>query len=176
VVNGNDVYASCSHGQPGYWLNGNWVYLTPLDVGAYSQVNCLAVSGSNFSVGGYSTNSSGSTIPGYWLNGSFVSLAVPAGAESPSVSCLVLEGSNIYAGGNYSEITGNVLGYWLNGNFVILNAPLIQGSISSIVVSGTDVYATDFNAGPGYWLNGSWVGLRMPTGYSTGGVSSIVVQ
>jgi hypothetical protein len=75
-----DVYAggysrnSLSVPVPGYWKNGDWIGLTPLDVSKDSIVYSLVVSNGDVYAGGYSTNSSDVQVPGYWKNGEWIGL------------------------------------------------------------------------------------------------------
>ena len=151
----------------GYWKNGTWVGLTPLDATKRSQVESLFVSGDDVYAGGYSVNSSDVRVAGYWKNGTWVGLTDPDPAQDSEVDSVFVSGSDVYVAG--SNWTGPP-GYWLNGTWIDL-PPFSQDGgcwVSSIVVSGTDVYAggsfVDFMNSPavhvpGYWKNGTWIGL-----------------
>jgi len=91
--------------------------------------------------------------------------------------------THIYAMGS----TSSGPGYWLDGTWVSLPLPpgATYGTVQSIAVSGSDVYASGYGDSnpseygwriPGYWLNGNWVALNWKwSTASSGGVPSIVV-
>lgn len=155
---GQSAYA-CGPGA-GYWVNGTWVGLAAPGSGP---VNCIVVSGDKIYVAEDSSYDPTVTpVPGYWLNGTWKGLGTTGGG----INALVVSNANVYAGGwlkdGYQKIKP---GYWLNGAWVDLPQTLTGGlqggwSVTSLVVSGGDVYAAGYNGtGGGYWLNGAWVGL-----------------
>ena len=91
MVSGSDVYAAgCSFNSSnvevaGYWKNGAWNGLTPLDPTKNSNATSLAVSGSDVYAAGYSQNSSSVMVPGYWKNGAWNGLT-PLDATKDSVA------------------------------------------------------------------------------------------
>ena len=64
-VNSSDVFV------PGYWKNGTWNGLPPLDATKYARVFSLVVDGTDVYAGGRSINSSDVFVPGYWKNGTW---------------------------------------------------------------------------------------------------------
>jgi hypothetical protein len=59
----------------GYWKNGTWIDLMPLDAAKSSVVGSIVVSGSDIYAGGTCYNSSDVKVPGYWKNGVWTGLA-----------------------------------------------------------------------------------------------------
>jgi len=194
VVSANDLYLAgdlFGGSVPGYWLNGTWNGLPVPQGSDYAQAVSLAVSGADVYVGGYNV-SNGNILPGYWFDGTWIAPALPAaGSAGGAVLSMAVSGSDVYAAGftlsqshapGYSAYAGNP-GYWLNGSWVGLPLPNGQtvGSVASLVVSGTDVYAAGFSGTanaviPGYWLNGAWVGLPVPFGFDGGQVNALVTS
>ncbi len=64
-INSSDVIV------PGYWKNGTWNGLPPLDATKTAWVSSLVVDGTDVYVGGYCVNSSDVRVPGYWKNGTW---------------------------------------------------------------------------------------------------------
>ena len=58
----------------GYWRNGAWVGLPPLDKRHHSYVASLVVLGTDVYAGGGSWDSQGIPVAGYWKNGTWVGL------------------------------------------------------------------------------------------------------
>jgi hypothetical protein len=157
----------------------------------YAWALSLAVSGADVYVAGYAASNGNVAPAGYWVNGTWTSLPLPAGSVGAIIESIVVSGSDVYAAGfttpqsqppGSSAYSGNP-GYWLNGSWVGLALPAGQtaGAVTSLFVSGTDVYAGGFshNANatiPGYWLNGAWVGLAAPVGFDGGEVHSLVLS
>src|SRR5208283_822957 len=132
--------------------------------------NSLVVSGSTVYVGGYCGNGS-TAIAGYWVNGNWVGLTNPYGVSyDAAVNALVVSGSTVYAGGYSAPNSGirRVAGYWQNGSWVGLAVPASVTWVSSLVISGSSVYAACGPGanGTGYLVNGNWVGLTNPYGAS----------
>jgi hypothetical protein len=125
VVSGGDIYAAGHHDfnlniydnyNTGYWKNGTWVGLKPLDIHWGAGANSLAVSGNDVFAGGDSGNSSGAMVPGCWINGTWT--AVGQG-DYGSISVLVLYQNDIYAGGFATNASNHTAaGYWKNGIWV----------------------------------------------------------
>ena len=100
----------------GYWKNGVWTTLPPLDVSRYSMVRSLVVSGNDVYAGGYSGNSSGVAVPGYWKNGVWTALTPLDPMQTSWVTSLVLSGGDVYAAGfNQDSSQLQVAGYWRTG-------------------------------------------------------------
>lgn len=149
----------------GYWKNGTWIGLTPLDATKNCKCHTLFVSGSDVYAGGENRNSLSVIVPGYWKNGAWIDLTPP---PYPTGDCYVysifVSGSDVYVGGDTRNAPP---GYWKNGTWIGL--PGGWWWISAIVVSGTDVYVggSTNSSGvgvpgkwvPGYWKNGTWIGL-----------------
>ena len=125
--------------------------------------------------GGVGSNNNGTNVPVYWLNGTgtvFTGLAT-------EITSIVVSGNNVFALG---YPTG-AWGYWLNGTWILSTLPqgAVGGFVSSIAVSGADVYVggctydSSMIYAPGYWHNGNWVSLTTK-GTGGGNVNSIVVS
>ena len=158
-VNSSDIQVA------GYWKNGTWNGLTPLDSTKNSWVMSLVVVGSDVYVGGYSTNSSAVQVAGYWKNGIWYSLTPLDSTKNTWISSLMVVGTDIYAGGWSVNSSGvQIPGYWKNGIWYGLTP--IDSTKSSwvypLVVVGTDVYAGGMSTNSsaiqiaGYWKNGTW--------------------
>jgi len=171
---------------PGYWLNGNWVGLTPAEGSINGIVTAIIVSGSDVYAAGYSENGSSEAFTGYWLNSNWVGLTPPLGSNNSWVTSTFLSGSDVYvAGWCLNALNTPATGYWLDGNWVSLIPPSgsSNSQVSSIVVSGGDVYVGGGpNRGwnntwiPGYWLNGVWIGLTPPNSGTVGGVAALAIS
>jgi hypothetical protein len=159
-INSSDVRVA------GYWKNGTWIGLTPLDATRRSTINSLVVSGGDVYAGGENRNSLGVIVPGYWKNGTWIGLTQPDPTKDGWVYSIFVSGSDVYvAGDDFSQAAP---GYWKNDTWTGLT-PLVAEEgwwwVSNIVVSGTDVYAGGYcrnSSGvgvPGYWKNGTWIGL-----------------
>ncbi len=121
---GPDVYAggSCINSSdvdvPGYWKNGTWNGLPPLDVTKDAWVLSLVVDGTDVYAGGHGRNSSDVSVPGYWKNGTWNGLPPLDATKGAYVHSLVVDGTDVYAGGrsiNGSDV--GVPGYWKNGTW-----------------------------------------------------------
>jgi hypothetical protein len=118
--------------------------------------------------------SSNYTIPGYWIDGVWTALPLPSGSTVGYVACITVNGPDIYAGGwannnpnSTSQSDKYLVGYWKNGVWVQLGTGTGDGNesgVTSIVISGSDVYATahgDYWINTaGYWKNGVWTALK----------------
>lgn len=174
LPSGKSVYITGSaqnglrHSIPGYWKDGVWVGLEPLDPNRDSAARSLVVSGKNVYVGGYSTEKDRTRIPGYWHNGAFVRLSPPDKLVT-MVSRLVLSGEDVCALARHSPSTegGNTgrfaSGFWKNGNWTPLKElvnfpnPKLESLIGAqnalfIGVSGAE--------NRGYLKNGVWQELN----------------
>lgn len=150
----------------GYWKNGHWVGLTPMNPAYSASVNYVTCQDKVILGGGYCLNASGNSIPGYWENGTWLPLPSGDTSKDASVTSLAINKKDIYAGGtincstdvNTDELYG-VPGYWLNKSWNGLKqAEGVNGSwVSSMVVSGGQIYLGGWalsNNGirvPGYW-------------------------
>jgi hypothetical protein len=187
VVVDNDVYAAGSLTADGfshavYWKNGEIVILGKSK--EYMTATAMAIDGEDVHVAGIETTEGKINIARYWKNGSISALS---GGEV--ASDIDIEHGDVYisgynaSGGNYWKngqlitlqnsyhtsgiqvVEGNVFvsgpgWYWANG----VGTPLAdsknrEANISSIFISGTDVYTSGFtNDGSNYvaqfWKNG----------------------
>jgi len=142
-------------------------------------------------------------VAGYWINGSWTSLVpvpeiptdTPITVKSSRVTSLFISGTNVYAGGwrtgkyisdsalPYWDEDIEIPGYWLNEIWteLIPPYPLYAARVTSMFVSGTDVYAAGYcnnSVGvsmPGYWLNGVWIELPPVSKLNLAEVVSIFV-
>lgn len=163
VGTGGDIYVAGVKTYNGldymavYWTNGTPSYLTDSTKGIESFANALSLSGSDVYVGGYIV-SSGAT---WWKNG----IAYPVNTQS-AASGICVSGSDVYLGGETFLSAGTNAAYWKNGNIVTLtnadNTGHNGGSISSVFVSGNDVYVAGItrdaptgNRNATYWKNGA---------------------
>ena len=191
VVSGSDVYA-CGYcwnsswvEMGGYWKNGGWVALTtPSGTSVNIEATAIAVSGSDVYVsGGYTAGTSYTNIvsAGYWKDGIWSGLSNGYGSSNATQACSIIEsGSDLYVGGMCNNGMGvNYSGYWKDGAWQDLN---LNGegiaSITSLVINGSDVYAS----GPcyisprytaGYWDGYWWHSLTNPYGSYVSQVNSL---
>ena len=190
AVSGNNIYVAGGYTNSvgvvvgGYWLNSTWVECT-LPAGSLTtstKVSSVYISGSDVYVAGVCTSSMNSPIhggPGYWKNGAWTGLTLPPSLTNWGVASIVVAGNNVYVAGyclNSSNVS--VPGYWLNGTWTTIGSN--AAVVSSLTVSGTDVYVGGYSGGnglysPGYWLNGVWVELAPPSS-PLGTVGPITVQ
>jgi hypothetical protein len=181
-----NVNSTSGLGLAGYWLNGTWIGLLPLDASLSAQAADIAVVGSDVYIGGYCEDSSGEQMPGYWLNGTWVGLGMPSGYHGGFVNCITLSGGNVYVAGYcYDSSYTEIASYWVNGNWAGLTPPSGQAAgfgVTALCVSGSDVYiAAPINSSsgvgiPGYWRNGTWVGLPALDNQVLALVSALVVS
>jgi hypothetical protein len=187
IVANNDVYAAGSHTADGfiyavYWKNEEMVILGKSK--KYITTTALAIDGENVHVVGIETTEDKKNIARYWING--VVSALPGGEVASDID---VDNGDVYIsgynskGGNYWKngqsislqdsyhtsgiqvVEGNVFvagpgWYWSNG----VGTPLAdsknrEANVSSIFVSGSDVYTSGFtNNGSNYvaqfWKNG----------------------
>ena len=93
---GPNVYAGgwCNNssdvGVPGYWKNGAWNGLPPLDATKDAWVFSLVVDGTDVYVGGACYNSSDVEVPGYWKNGTWNGLPPLGVTKHAEVDWLVV--------------------------------------------------------------------------------------
>jgi hypothetical protein len=146
-LGGNNVYYSNGSA----WENGTIITLPNQDSGS---VQSIFASGNDIYAAGY--DSARDAV--YWKNGqlNIVSAFQGHGYTTPLVYCIAVSGSDVYVGGMYNQAAFwkngviNYLQYTTNGSFV--------SYISSLLLSGNDVYATGHligtNLGAAYWKNG----------------------
>lgn len=96
VVSGTTVYAggysTTSSGimVPGYWANGVWHRLTPLNSKKDSMVQSLFVFGTTVYAGGYCVDGDGIKVPGYWVNRTWHRLASLDPSQDSLVNSVVV--------------------------------------------------------------------------------------
>ncbi|MBF0441790.1 MAG: InlB B-repeat-containing protein [Oligoflexales bacterium] len=161
---------------PGYWKNGTWTALTPIDSSQHCNVNHIKVYGTSVYAAGYCIDSNGLRIPGYWLNGTWKALTPTVSTRSAEVRRIGLAGTDLYAAGYCLDNSAcYTLCYWVNDTRTDLS--LLDATKSSeifdMVISGTDVYVTGYSGNsagwsiPGYWKNGTFTALNATTSYSS---------
>ena len=161
-VAGEGVTAANLH-QAVYWKDGIYNILNSNQVSA--RANGITVNGSDVFVSGIIDSAPGAFYTEsavYWKNGTLTRLS-PDSAYSQAL-CVTLHGNDVYFGGltgNLSVNTSTQTGYrtyavyWKNGVPVVLG----DGAVTSIAVSGSDVYAAgqssiESGAPSSYWKNG----------------------
>ena len=77
-------------GVAGYWKNGVWNALPPIDVTKGSGAKSIVVSGSDVYVSGSSANSSGVYVAGYWKNGVWNALPSIDATQPSRAGCIVI--------------------------------------------------------------------------------------
>lgn len=169
---------------PGYWADGTWVGL-PMPAGGSGWVNAMAVSGNEVYAAGWNFSDEGEQT-GYWRNGAWVSLTPPTGTVGDNITALVVAGRDVFVAGtrrNASNPVESFPGYWLSGAWNGLPQPAgAEGTLSSLVVSGGNVYAGgSYSLGsytnvPGLWRNGTWEELPRPAGAFAGVVNALAVS
>ncbi len=166
AVVGNNVYYA--NGQA--WENGAIIPLTGLGNGVVA--SAFADGSDIYFVG---TDSAQDAV--YWKNGqlNIVSAYQGRGSTLPHPDCIYVSGTDVYAGGMFNQAV-----YWKNGvaNFLVYTGTAFVPSVSSIFVSGNDVYTTGNliganNVTASYWKNGVENDLTLnsspnpPTSYFT---------
>lgn len=163
AISGNDVYVIGSDEfNVEYWKNGLPVLLAP----AYGRGLSVAVSGTDvYAVGWQSINNSGRTgrTAFVWKNGKIKDLLASSNnADETFAYKIVLSDGDVYVvGAMYIPAKSKwVALYWKNNNPVIVSDATEVSYISSIAVSGTDVYVcggeyNGTNSVSKYWKNGS---------------------
>jgi len=176
VFSSGDLYVS---GRSGYWKNGKWIGLNQTGESEQINIGSFTVSGSDVYAAGSITKSDQLVTHGYWLNGNWIPLAedLAGGLIVNNGDSLIVSGGDIYIGGKS--------GYWKNGTWVPLfgNSPTSLSSVSSLVVSGSNVYASGYSTHgidnarmiPCYWLNGLLVELTNPSLDTPGGFAKTAV-
>lgn len=152
AISGNDVYVggflvtnTTYIDVPGFWKNGTWNPMATLDATKSDKVNAVAISGSDVYTGGVDIDSSGVAESGYWKNGTWNTLAAIDSTKDCQVVSIVVSGSDIYIGGWSTKTDGTrVPGVWKNGTWSAFTIPGPQSMISSLVLVGSDVYASGY--------------------------------
>jgi hypothetical protein len=123
-VSGGAVYAAgyavnkSSIRTPGYWKDGVWTALTPLDTRRDAEVSSFMIAENVVYAAGYSGNEAGKNIPGYWKDGVFQQLTVPSSkATFAGATSIISMNGKIYTGGFYQEASTVSTGYWLDGSW-----------------------------------------------------------
>jgi len=175
TVSGSDVYAAgYYHNDPdrwnrvGYWKNGAWTELAPVDADKESGITSIAAAGGDIYVTGFCYDSSDTKLSGYWENGVWNTLST---AKYSEVSQVIVSGSDVYIAGRiYMESSDPAYesGYWKNGAWHAFPAYSLDGNeeaviIKSLTISGSSVYAAGYCIGLRraryygvYWKNGKW--------------------
>ncbi|MES2374164.1 MAG: hypothetical protein V4557_16425 [Bacteroidota bacterium] len=163
AVIGKDVYvagdsASVAGRYAMCWKNGKSMGLTSLESIGVG----LFISGTDIYVAGMLTANNRRSAA-YWKNGTLNMLP-----NSFDASSIYVSGTDVYVGGTLNTSGPSAPAYWKNG--VAVPLPLDQGAsagfVSSITVSGADVYTAGYvlikqnisnNMVPAYWKNNTLV-------------------
>jgi hypothetical protein len=156
VLNGDVHVIGSEYDGPGihiakYWKNGEEIKLT--DGVNWSISNSIQVNGNDVYILGIDGNASK-----YWKNGTATILDLDGAPRAMAIS-----GNDIYFAGT----NGTSAVYWKNGVVTKLAESTRTTSVTSIFVSGTDVYVTgiessaDFRSATAkYWKNGLRINLN----------------
>jgi len=195
AISGNDIYAggyniTCSGlERAGYWKNGKWIGLKPVNSKENSGVYSITIYNGDIYASGYSKNS-GITVAGYWKNGEWVRIYPPDDlVKRLGVGKIVIH-DDIYVIGYCvydSKIRtpgygfeSHIPGYWKNGEWVKLGDN--GKNVRSLFIDGNDVYVGGYSGNAftkniaGYWKNGKWIELKTPNSERDSLLSSIVVH
>jgi hypothetical protein len=170
----------------GYWesdgIKTTWVKLSNV-YGSDGWVGSITIADGKVYAGGASYNSSDIRIAGYWMSdGSadpvWVELAntynTGITAYDGSVYSITVADGKVYAGGTiYNSSSVCIAGYWVSDGttktwtgYVNPYDPSMQNDVSSIAISGSDVYLAakpsvgKSNQYGGYYKNGIWIELK----------------
>src|SRR6202012_2212785 len=112
-----------------------------LYINTYPQTSGIFVSGNDVYVAGYI---SGETFPQalYWQNG----VVHKVGPPNSAALCISVSGNDVYVGGYISKGADSYGVIWKNGVEIPLGNANEECTVSSILVSGGDIYfvGTDF--------------------------------
>lgn len=193
AVSGTNLYAGGMFTSAGvigasYIAKWNGTTWQALGSGVNSRVDALVVSGSNLYAGGYFTEAGGisANAVAKWDGSSWSNLGtggagLGAYPSSPIVHALAVSANNLYAGGCFNNAGGNsahAVARW-NGSYwsAMGNTAFWDGdTVSALVVSGNDVYASAddyFGINLLKWNGSSWTNLG--TGVD-GWVSALAVS
>jgi len=140
------------------WNGTTWSGLLSGTFGINSQVNTIAISGTDVYVGGNFTDAGGVTDANSiarW-NGSTWNAVGPTPSITGTVTTIAISGTDVYVGGffiNAGGVTGaSYIARWNSANSTwnrLGAANAINSAVRTIAISGTDVYVGGFftNAG-----------------------------
>lgn len=172
-VSGPDVHLIGNNGrQAMYWKNG-----TPTSLGEDTQLNGIALNGSDVYIAGYQANDQGEYVATCWKNGNAIALS--DGKKSAEAHAIAVSGNDVYvAGFKIDEAGKEVAMYWKNGEPVILpdgcRANAIAASGNEVYVAGIDRNEEGANIIV-YWKNGKAVRLTNGKEVSGAGASVITI-
>ena len=203
AVSGSDLYAGGLFRPAGgsaansiaKWNGSSWSALGP---GISGEVFALAVSGNGLYAGGYYVTTAGDGAANYivkWNGSSWSALGSEIGSDptsDPIVSALAVSGSDLYAGGSFTTAGGAAatnIAKWNGSSWSALGSgisaptgdPYYGGSVHTLAVSGSDLYAGGYFTTAGgvaasniaKWNGSSWSALGSGM---NGGVSALVVS
>ncbi len=162
AVVGSDVYitgnkmAANGYNVSMYWKNGEKIVLNDSIKCSY-QAFAIAVLGTDIYVGGRGFDNDGEII--YWKNGIPVRYSGPDSVGLSEIDTAVTSGADVYLAGS---INNNSPVYWKNGTLTYLPQDTSLSGvdfISSIAVSGSDVYALGNGSETAYWKNSTPISL-----------------
>jgi len=110
--------------EAGYWDAGTWQTLPVLDQTKASDTSTIAVSGSDWYIAGWTTDTSGVANPGYWKGGTtWVGLPRLDQTHDAFANYILVDGTDIYVGGYSLNASGvAVPGYWKDGTWTTLSS------------------------------------------------------
>jgi outer membrane protein assembly factor BamB len=144
-----------------HWDGTNWF---TMGEGLSGLVQAMALVGTNVYAGGQFTNVEGSEVNflarwdgSHWL---------PVGSAGPNdyVYALVAGGGTLYAGGAFTSIDGvaaNHVAQW-NGSQWSPLGPGALGLVTSMAVTGSNLYVGQFSGGVSRWDGTNWTSLGLP--------------
>ena len=188
AIYNNDIYAggyamTCSGlEKAGYWKNGKWIELKPINSKKNSSVSSITIYNGDVYAAGVCYIDSKIRSAGYWKNGEWTTLASPDDLVNNSgVAAMVIHNDDIYVAGycDYSPKI-SIPGYWKNGKWIKLDD---NGKfVTSFFIDDGDIYVGGFIGSglttsiAGYWKNGKWIELNTLHPGKSSLVSSIVVH
>jgi hypothetical protein len=153
------------------WDGTHW---SALGSGLNGPVTALAVSGGDVYAGGWFSTAGGiaATNVAQWNGSSWSALGSGFGG-GPYYTALAVSGSNLYAGTgltNDSPYPVGIVAKWDGSSWTVLGSPLNDGTVESLVTSGSDLYA-GFPSSVAKWDGNSWSRLGPYMTLSLGGVT-----